>query len=64
MTGRAARLAGLAAAVAAALPLPGFAAEPRSAIPWLSESIEIEGTPPPPSRSKSMRAPGAGTSSP
>ena len=60
MTGRAARLAGFVAAVAAALPLPGLAAEPRSAIPWLSESIELEGTPPPPSRSKSMRVPGGG----
>ena len=40
--------------------LPGHAAEPRSAIPWLSQSIEIEDTPPPPSRSKSGRVqPGA-----
>ena len=30
-------------------------AEPRSAIPWLSESIEIEDTPPPPSRSEAWR---------
>jgi hypothetical protein len=37
-----------AALVAAAL--PGRAAEPRSAIPWLSQSIESVGTPPPPSR--------------
>jgi hypothetical protein len=40
--------------------LPGHAAEPRSAIPWLSQSIEIEDTQPPPSRSKSGRVqPGA-----
>jgi hypothetical protein len=58
MTRAAARLVGLAAALAAASALlsPGFAAEPRSAIPWLSESIEIEGTPPPPSRAKAGRA--------
>ena len=55
MTHRAARLAGLAAALAAALALPGLAAEPRSAIPWLSESIEIGLTPPPPSRAKAGR---------
>ncbi len=36
--------------------MPAGAAEPRSAIPWLSESIEIGSTPPPPSRPR----PGAG----
>ncbi len=61
MTRGAARLAGLlAAAMTVAALLPGHAAEPRSAIPWLSQSIEIEDTPPPPSRSKSGRVqPGA-----
>jgi hypothetical protein len=45
----AARLSGLAAVlVCAALPARGDA--PRSAIPWLSQSIEIGATPPPPSR--------------
>jgi len=44
----------LLGAVALALALPAAAAEPRSAIPWLSESIEIENTPPP-SRSESWR---------
>jgi hypothetical protein len=39
----------LAAALVAAAP-PGRAAEPRSAIPWLSQSIETVGTLPPPSR--------------
>lgn len=66
MTARVARLAGLAAALAAALPLaalpvPGTAAEPRSAIPWLSQSIELEGTPPPPSRPKIGSPPGGDT---
>jgi hypothetical protein len=43
----------LAVLLSAAPPLG--AAEPRSAIPWLSQSIEIQDTPPPPSRP----APGA-----
>lgn len=57
---RAARLAFLVAAVLPlALPCGLRAAEPRSAIPWLSQSIEIDGTPPPPSRARSGRtAPG------
>ncbi len=54
MTGATARLAGLAVA-ALATASPGHAAEPRSAIPWLSQSIEIENTPPPPSRSEATR---------
>ncbi len=59
MTHWAARLAGLTAAALATAALagqrPGHAAEPRSAIPWLSESIEIGNTPPPPSRAMSGR---------
>ena len=55
MTLRAARPAAALTAVLLATALPGVAAEPRSAIPWLSESIEMEGTPPPPSRSKAGR---------
>ncbi|HET9068279.1 MAG TPA: hypothetical protein VFN28_06515, partial [Amaricoccus sp.] len=57
MIPRAARLAGLAAGLAAALAQPGAAAEPRSAIPWLSQSIELGNTPPPLSRARSGRAP-------
>jgi hypothetical protein len=49
VTRRAAALASLAAAALAGA-LPAGAAEPRSAIPWLSESIEIGSTPPPPPR--------------
>jgi hypothetical protein len=51
---RAARLAGLAAA-ALAVASPGRAAEPRSAIPWLSQSIELNDTRPPPSRAAAAR---------
>ncbi|HVH02415.1 MAG TPA: hypothetical protein VM891_05600, partial [Amaricoccus sp.] len=46
MTGRGA-VPGTLLGAALALALPAAAAEPRSAIPWLSESIEIEDTPPP-----------------
>jgi hypothetical protein len=46
VTGGAARL-GLCAALAA---VPVLAAEPRSAIPWLSESIELGTVPAPPKR--------------
>ncbi len=46
------RRAGFAVALVTALPAP--AAEPRSAIPWLSQSIEIGNPPPPPSRATSM----------
>ncbi|MFO1142087.1 MAG: hypothetical protein U1E59_06800 [Amaricoccus sp.] len=44
-----ARRAGLAVAALAAA-LPAWAEGPRSAIPWLSQSIELGNTPPPPSR--------------
>ena len=60
MSRRAACLAGLAAAGLAAA-LPGRAAEPRSAIPWLSQSIEIAATPAPPSRPRPGAAPDDGT---
>ena len=43
-------------AVALALALPAAAQAPRSAIPWLSQSIEIENTPPPPSRPTELRS--------
>jgi len=49
VTARAGRLAGLAAALFCA-GMPARGDEPRSAIPWLSQSIEIGATPPPPSR--------------
>jgi hypothetical protein len=48
------RRAGLAAALLA-VALPGQAAEPRSAIPWLSQSIELDDTRPPPSRAAAAR---------
>ena len=51
MTRGATRLAFCAALAA----LPAHAAEPRSAIPWLSQSIELGDTPPPPSRAKAGR---------
>lgn len=41
--------------------LPGRAEAPASAIPWLSQSIEIEDTPPPPSRARSRIGPGTGS---
>ena len=44
------RLRSGAAAALLVLALPAAAEAPRSAIPWLSESIEIGHTPPPPSR--------------
>lgn len=47
MTRRAASLWLLALGVAAYPCVPAYGAEPRSAIPWLSESIEIDRTPPP-----------------
>jgi hypothetical protein len=53
---RACRLGALVLSLAAAAPALD-AAEPRSAIPWLSESIEIEGTPPPPGRPRPGAAP-------
>ncbi len=59
MNAGAALIAGLMAGAFAAAH-PGAAAEPRSAIPWLSQSIEIEATPPPLSR----KAGQAGTSGP
>jgi hypothetical protein len=55
------RVALAAGTLAAALPLCVLAAEPRSAIPWLS--LSIENTQPPPSRSRSgpPRMPGGDT---
>ncbi len=55
MTGRGVVPGTLLGAAALVLALPAAAAEPRSAIPWLSESIEIEDTPPPPRRSEARR---------
>jgi hypothetical protein len=57
VTGRGSVPGSLLGAAALAVALPLAAAEPRSAIPWLSESIEIEDTPPPPSRSEARRRP-------
>ncbi len=53
-----ARRAGLALA-ALAIALPSLAAEPRSAIPWLSQSIELSASPPPPPRGGSSTTRGA-----
>ena len=53
-----ARRAGFALA-ALAIALPSLAAEPRSAIPWLSQSIELSTSPPPPPRGGSSTTRGA-----
>jgi hypothetical protein len=56
---RGARLAALAASLATAAP-GAFAAEPRSAIPWLSESLAAAPTPDPPRPAPRVPAPDDG----